>query len=170
MAERIIAIGGVPATGKTTLMRKIIKYYMPLKTFKYKLVRGLYNKNKNIYIIGIYNDELFSGTDKLSMAVQPNFIEFLSKIKNSKVIFEGDRLFNQSLFDEIECKKIILQAEKNIINQRHIKRNDSQTEKFLKAKKTKIKNILENNDVLLYNNNTEDDSKIILNDIIKLLN
>ena len=49
---------------------------MPVDSpFKYKLVNGLYNRKKNIYIIGIYNEELFSGTDKLSMAVQPNFVE-----------------------------------------------------------------------------------------------
>ena len=46
MAKRVIAIGGVPATGKTTLMRKLIKDLMPLSTFKYKLVNGLYNRKK----------------------------------------------------------------------------------------------------------------------------
>ena len=69
MAE-IIAIGGVPASGKSTLMKKVIKEYKPLKTFKYGLIRGLYDKEKNLYFIGIYDDSVFCGTDKLSMAVQ----------------------------------------------------------------------------------------------------
>ena len=38
---KVIAMGGVPATGKTTLMRKLIKDLMPLQTFKYKLVNGV---------------------------------------------------------------------------------------------------------------------------------
>ena len=116
---KVIAIGGVPATGKTTMMRRIIKDLMPLSTFKYKLVNGLYNRKKNIYIIGIYNEELFSGTDKLSMAVQPSFVELVRKVQGGKFIFEGDRLFNQSLFDQVNCEKIILEADEDLIEQRH---------------------------------------------------
>jgi len=171
MANRIIAIGGEPATGKTTLMKNIIKDLMPLKTFKYKLVRGLYNSKKNIYIIGIYDESLFAGTDKLSMATQPDFIKLLSILKDSVIIFEGDRLFNQSLFDNVPCKILVLSADKNIIEQRHIKRNDTQTEQFKKAKNTKINNIVNNNDVVILNNNTKSDhtnnKKYILNLIYK---
>tara|TARA_R100001460_G_scaffold29165_1_gene58102 strand:- start:351 stop:866 length:516 start_codon:yes stop_codon:yes gene_type:complete len=169
MAERIIAIGGVPASGKTTLMRQIIKRYMPLTTFKYKLVQGLYNKKHNLYIIGIYNNELFSGTDRLSMAVQPCFIELTKKIKKGIIIFEGDRLFNQSLFDKVRCEKIVLQTQQNIIKQRHIDRQDTQTQKFKKAKQTKIKNIVDKNVVTLFDNNNIEDTKIIIQHIIKLI-
>ena len=73
MANRIIAIGGEPASGKTTLMKSILKNFS-LKKFKYGFVRGYYNDN--IYFIGIYNNDVFSGTDKLSMAVQPHFVKF----------------------------------------------------------------------------------------------
>ena len=170
MAKRIIAIGGVPATGKSTLMKEIIKECMPLKTFKYKLVRGLYNIDKKIYIIGIYDNSVFSGTDKLSMATQPDFIEFINKIPEYKIIFEGDRLFNQSLFNKVECEIIVLSVDKDIIEQRHHIRQDSQSNQFKKAKDTKIKNILDNNNVVLLNNNTNEDSikakEYILNLII----
>lgn len=169
MAKRIIAIGGVPATGKTTLMRKVIKSLLPLKTFKYKLLRGLYNKDKKIYIMGIYDNSLFSGTDKLSMAVQPHFIEFAKKITEENIIFEGDRLFNQSLFNELDCDKIILKVNHKEIHNRHIKRNDTQTEKFKKAKETKIRNIIENNEVSLFENNNEEDTKRIKDYILKLI-
>tara|TARA_R100001463_G_scaffold34593_6_gene75911 strand:- start:840 stop:1349 length:510 start_codon:yes stop_codon:yes gene_type:complete len=169
MAKRVIAIGGVPATGKTTLMRQIIKDMLPLKTFKYKLLRGLYNRDKNIYIIGIYDKSLFSGTDKLSMAVQPDFIEFANKIPQDNIIFEGDRLFNQSLFDNMKCEIIVIKAKPELIEQRHILRNDTQKEKFKKAKQTKINNIIENNNVMSFDNNNKQDIKIIKNYILNLI-
>ena len=55
MAQRIIAIGGEPATGKSTLMKRIIKQHMPLKTFSYGLVKGLYSQEHKIYYIWIYD-------------------------------------------------------------------------------------------------------------------
>lgn len=169
MAE-IIAIGGVPATGKSTLMKRIIKEYNPLKTFKYGLVRGLYNKERNIYFLGIYDDSVFSGTDKLSMAVQPHFFKLIEKLPKAKFIFEGDRLFNQSLFDKHNCKIIVLKVKEDIIKDRHKLRNDNQSEQFKKAKQTKINNILKNNKVTELNNNTKQETEILFNHIINLIN
>ena len=169
MVKRVIAIGGVPASGKTTLMREIIKQYMPLSTFKYKLIQGLYNRKLNIYIIGVYNNELFSGTDRLSMAAQPSFIELVKKIKKGVILFEGDRLFNQSLFDVVQCDKIILNAKEDVILQRHKDRKDTQSDKFKKAKHTKIKNIVDKNVVTLFDNNNKEDTKLIIKHIIKLI-
>lgn len=169
MVKRIIAIGGEPASGKTTLIKDIIKDYMPLSTFKYKLVRGLQNKQKNIYFIGIYDSSTFAGTDKLSMAVQPHFFEFLDKVKDSIVIFEGDRLFNQSLFDKHKCKIIVLKTSQHTLEKRHNSRQDNQTNIFKKAKKTKIQNIINNNDVILSENNTKNDYnklKKVIKDLI----
>ena len=48
MANRIIAIGGEPASGKTTIMRKLIKKLLPFKTIRYGLVRALYNSERNL--------------------------------------------------------------------------------------------------------------------------
>jgi adenylate kinase len=169
MAKRIIAVGGVPATGKTTLMRKVIKSLLPLKTFKYGLIRGLYNKDKKVYIIGIYDNSLFGGTDKLSMAVQPDFMKFAKKITQDKIIFEGDRLFNQSLFNKLDCEIIVLKVDPKTIHTRHILRNDTQSEKFKKAKQTKINNIIENNSVVEFENNNEEDTKIIIKHILNLM-
>lgn len=169
MVKRIIAIGGEPATGKTSLMRGVLKNFDDLKKFKYKLVRGYYSPKENVYIIGIYNQELFSGTDKLSMAVQPSFIEFIPKTKNATIIFEGDRLFNQSLFEKVECEIFILEADEEIKHQRHIDRKDSQDQKFLKAKKTKIQNIKNQNKFELLINNSNRDLQKNTQKILKKL-
>lgn len=169
MAE-IIAIGGVPASGKSTLMKKVIKEYKPLKTFKYGLIRGLYDKEQNLYFIGIYDDSVFCGTDKLSMAVQPHFFKLIDKLPQARFVFEGDRLFNQSLFDKYDCEIVVINANEETIDQRHKQRSDNQTDRFKKAKQTKINNILNKNEVTVLDNNTEQDAENLFNHIIKLIN
>ncbi len=169
MAE-IIAIGGVPASGKSTLMKKVIKEYKPLKTFKYGLIRGLYDKEQNLYFIGIYDDSVFCGTDKLSMAVQPHFFKLIDKLPQARFVFEGDRLFNQSLFDKYDCEIVVLNANEETIEQRHKQRSDNQTDRFKRAKQTKINNILNKNEVTVLDNNTEQDAENLFNHIIKLIN
>lgn len=169
MAKRIIAIGGEPASGKSTLMKYILKQYKPLKTFKYGLVRGLYNKENNLYFLGIYDNSIFCGTDKLSMAVQPHFLNLVEKLPKATFVFEGDRLFNQSLFDKKDCEIIVLNVTEETNKERHKKRNDKQTEQFKKSKKTKIKNILSKNKVTILNNDTEEDNKKVKETILKLI-
>ena len=165
MANRILALGGKPATGKTTLLRDVINTYKPYIKFNFGLVRGMYFSKHSLYIIGIYDKSVFSGTDKLSMAVQPDFIRFCSKITDGKILFEGDRLFNQSLFNKVNCDIMIIEGNENTEKLRHKKRNDNQSQKFIKSKHTKIENIKKNNSVNLYNNNTKKQYKEILNKI-----
>ena len=51
---KCVAIGGVPATGKTTLV-KMIYDKMPKVNFEYGLVKGHYDKDNNIALLGLYN-------------------------------------------------------------------------------------------------------------------
>lgn len=169
MAQRIIALGGEPASGKSTLMKRIIKAYLPLKTFNYRLVRGLYSSKHNTYFIGIYDNSVFCGTDKLSMAVQPDFIKLLDIKPDATFVFEGDRLFNQSLFDVKDCEIYALQVSEETLQHRHGIRRDNQTDKFKKAKRTKIQNIINNNEVTLMPNNTADESEACYNTLMKAI-
>tara|TARA_R100000329_G_scaffold35345_2_gene33220 strand:+ start:5084 stop:5599 length:516 start_codon:yes stop_codon:yes gene_type:complete len=164
----IIALGGEPATGKTTILKKIIKSYLPFKSFKYGLVRGIMNDKLNV--VGIYDNSLFSGTDKLSMAVQPHFLKFAEKRSNEVILFEGDRLFNQSLFEKLDCEIIVIKADKEEVSKRHIQRKDTQTEKFIKAKRTKIENIIQKNKVTIFNNNNDKEQEQIIKHIKTLIN
>jgi len=170
MAKRIIAIGGEPASGKTTMMRKIIKHFQPLRQFKFGLVRGLYSEKKKLYFIGIYDNSTFSGTDKLSMAVQPDFLKLIEELHDGVIVFEGDRLFNQSLFDQKACEIYIVETTEQMLEQRHKKRSDNQTDKFKKAKKTKIQNIRKNNEHATLKNITEADLDECVEFIIKRIN
>lgn len=169
MAQRIIALGGEPATGKSTLMKRILKEFKPLKTFSYGLVKGLYSEEANVYFIGIYDQSVFCGTDKLSMAVQPVFVKLLDKIEEATFVFEGDRLFNQSLFDQKECEIYVLEVSEETLKARHESRNDNQTSKFKTAKRTKISNIKNNNKVTILKNDTEEENKACFNTILKAI-
>ena len=101
---KVIAMGGEPATGKTTLMFKLISMADDWQIVKpQKLLDAMYSEKLNLYILGKYEtgDNVFQGTDRLSMAVQPDAVAFFESLENSNVIFEGDRLFNGKMLDRL---------------------------------------------------------------------
>jgi hypothetical protein len=182
---RVIAMGGEPATGKTTLMFKLISMADDWQTVKpEKLLDAMYSKKLNLYILGKYvNDgNVFQGTDRLSMAVQPDATAFFSNLAyesnadghSVNVIFEGDRLFNGKMLDRLselfpnDFKILILTVKDSTLDQRHIDRKDDQDDKFKNSRKTKISNIMGSLTLMDYietmvNENLDDQSKIIDN-------
>ena len=87
--RKIIAVGGSPGTGKTTLFRKFMegKVFQPVEPAK--LVSAMYNTERDLYILGKYEEgEVFAGTDRLSMAVQPAVQEWIAS-HNCNILFEG---------------------------------------------------------------------------------
>jgi hypothetical protein len=182
---RVIAMGGEPATGKTTLMFKLISMADDWVTSKpEKLLDAMYSKKLNLYILGKYvNDgNVFQGTDRLSMAVQPDATAFFSNLAyesnadghSVNVIFEGDRLFNGKMLDRLselfpnDFKILILTVKDSTLDQRHIDRKDDQDDKFKNSRKTKISNIMGSLTLMDYietmvNENLDDQSKIIDN-------
>ena len=176
---RVIAMGGEPATGKTTLMFKLISMADDWKIVKpKKLLDAMYSEKLNLYILGKYANDgnVFQGTDRLSMAVQPDAEKFFSELwdVDTNVIFEGDRLFNAKLLEELALvfpttfKILILTAKNSTLDQRHIDRKDDQDEKFKNSRKTKISNIRSSLVLMDYievmvNENLDDQQKILNN-------
>jgi hypothetical protein len=178
---RVIAMGGEPATGKTTLMFRLISMADDWQVVKpQKLLDAMYSKKLNLYILGKYvNDgNVFQGTDRLSMAVQPDAEKFFSELwyenANVNVMFEGDRLFNGKLLDKLSewfpesLKVLVLTASHDIKEQRHVDRKDDQDDKFKNSRATKISNITGSLTLMDYidtmvNENLDDQSKIIDN-------
>lgn len=178
--SKIVVIGGEPCTGKTTLVKKFISESgLEFKAIRVEgLLDCLYNEEKSVYILGKYeeSDNVFQGTDRLSMAVQPSAVKFFDTLKEeSTVVFEGDRLFNnkflsylQEKFEE-DLKIIVLRVSDDSLNARHLSRNDNQTDKFKTSRKTKVNNILTNLDlrenVVLMKNETPEDTDSVLDNI-----
>lgn len=184
---RVIAMGGEPATGKTTLMFRLISMADDWQIVKpEKLLDAMYSKKLNLYILGKYANDVnvFQGTDRLSMAVQPDAEKFFSALDyesntndhSVNVIFEGDRLFNGKLLDKLSelfpnsFKVLVLTASHDTKEQRHVDRKDDQDDKFKNSRATKISNIMGSLTLMDYietmvNENLDDQSKII--DVIR---
>jgi broad-specificity NMP kinase len=168
---KVIAIGGEPGSGKTTLMKEVLAAKEWKKCYDaFKLVP--YLQYENCYILGKYDEgEVFSGTDRMSMAVQPEAIKFLASLPASSIlIYEGDRLFTASFLehcvDNYDCEIVYLETDRSIREDRYKERGSAQNETWLQGRETKISNILGNmslmfNTVKFKNNNKDDQKKIV---------
>ncbi len=168
---KVIAIGGEPGAGKSTLMKEILKRRDCMECYdKVKLVPFI--QTGNVYILGKYEEgETFSGTDRMSMAVQPEAIKFLTTLPdNAIVLYEGDRLFTASFLehclDNYDLEILYLETDKNIRKERYAERGSNQDETWLRGRESKINNILSNMTLMfsvtkMKNNNLNDQAKIV---------
>tara|TARA_R100000773_G_scaffold1465_6_gene2175 strand:+ start:734 stop:1300 length:567 start_codon:yes stop_codon:yes gene_type:complete len=175
---KAIAIGGVPASGKSTLMKQFItdqSLNNKFKNWSYGLLNGV--MFDNTYIIGTYKaDQVFGGTDRLSMAAPASMQNFINAV-HGNIVFEGDRLFTLNiilmLIKKFETHVIVLNNDEKTLEQRHKERKDSQSKKFQKGRKTKINNILLNKDInsisQIYQLNTFDDTRDLAKNMHKII-
>ena len=172
--KKIMAISGIPGTGKTTLLKKFMEMYEWERVEPLKMLHALYCRKMNLFVLGKYEpDEIYSGTDTLGMNIQPVATEFVKTTK-SNILFEGDRLTNCKFFDHIlqletDFSIIILSANKEIVQDRYKIRGSNQSEIFLKGRQTKINNITSNmtyfDCMSIVKNNTEEDQIGIIKSI-----
>ena len=176
---KVIAIGGEPGAGKTTLMKRLIEHYnVEPKYDQFKLVP--YLQKDNVYVLGKYEEgEVFSGTDRMSMAVQPEAIKFLSTLPNdSVVLYEGDRLFTASFLEhcleKYDLNIIYLATTKQTRQERYKERGSEQNETWLQGRETKIANIMSNMTLMFnvdkFENENIEDQKNTVEAIINLIN
>jgi len=170
--RKLIAIGGSPGTGKTTLMRKFMEGKTWIECQPAKLVTAMYNEELDLYILGKYAEgETFAGTDRLSMAVQPEVQEWI-QTHNCNVLFEGDRIFNQSFLEfamglpNTDLQVVFLSAPKTVLEQRYKDRGSDQSEHFLRGRETKYSNLLSNFELMPYitefaNTTYEEQAKVL---------
>lgn len=171
---KCVAIGGVPATGKSTLVKKIYDKMQQID-FACGLVRGHYDSKYNIALVGLYNlKSTFLGTDRLSMAVNKEFLRYAS-MRSTNIIFEGDRLFSLNNLNKLrqlyDLRIVMLENDNDILANRHKERNDTQSEKFLKGRVTKMKKIKEyfNNKIEVHSLKNLQDSEELSNNIYSWL-
>lgn len=170
--RKLVAVGGSPGTGKTTLFRKFMEGKSWEKVEPKKMLPAMYCKELDLFVLGKYEDgETFAGTDRLSMAVQPIAQEFVSECQ-SNILFEGDRIFNQSFLEfamglpNTDLQVVFLKAPKTILEARYKDRGSDQSEQFLKGRETKYSNLLSNFDLMPYitefdNTNLEEQGKVL---------
>lgn len=146
--NNVILICGEPGSGKTTLMWNIIEQRKEWDNVEpIKLLNAMYNKAADLYILGKYEKgEVFAGTDRLSMAVQPVAVEFIQN-SNADFLIEGDRLFNRKFIDAVmkmpgkKLSIVHLDVDQNTLKARYKERGTNQNEEFLRSRATKVSNI-----------------------------
>jgi dephospho-CoA kinase len=178
---KIIAVGGCPASGKTTLMRHVISNLGKGKIKKIDTLVYQIHADTKCIVLGSYAKAGFGGTDRLSMGVQPVALGVMQAwvsdpgMKDWNVLFEGDRLFNSSFIEEMEklgvnCSWVMLEVSEDIQKQRHKDRNDTQSETWLKGRVTKAKRLKESvKDVKVLNNETVEDLEKNVKSIMEML-
>lgn len=170
MGVKVIYVAGVPASGKSTLFKRLRKKYFDAATeFKFGRVRGI--RQGQLQMLGVFDGSLFEGTDKLSMSVINDAIEYISELKNDSdkhVVFaEGDRLFNWRFISTTRATLLLLDANEAVLKQRHIMRGDSQSETFLRSRRTKVENYIKAHNTMRIWNNSPQDSDRIFNYLTK---
>jgi len=170
--RKLIAVGGQPGTGKTTLFRKFMEGKEWIDVAPVKLVNASYNIERDLYILGKYEEgQVFAGTDRLSMAVQPPLQDWIAS-HNCNILFEGDRIFNQSFLEfamglpNTELQVVYLKTTKEVLEQRYKDRGSDQSEQFLRGRETKYSNLLSNFELMPYitefsNTNLEEQGKVL---------
>lgn len=137
-------IAGLPVSGKSTLMRKIRAQLGEHTKKQHNLLR--YEDYLHHVVLGIYDGTTFEGTDKLSMAVMKDTLDFL-KTNRKTVLVEGDRLFSKKFLEGVKSLgydvKITVLVVDNFSEmlKRYQQRGQMQSESFIKGRHTKIVNI-----------------------------
>jgi Predicted ATP-dependent serine protease len=126
---QVCAIGGEPATGKSTLairlLEELSKKEHP-RQFRLSFVRGLEFRSEKLFVLGVYEGTTFPGTDRLSMAVQPETINWLTFMNQAEtwhgwqVLFEGDRLCTGSFFSALSQQVISFRLFLTVCNQQEL--------------------------------------------------
>lgn len=148
---KVLILGGVPASGKSSMMLEVIKRLGKKEKgvpFARNGVKGLLFAKQKILILGSYEREDFPGTDTLAMNIQPKVVALLQAMKDDdiSVCCEGDRLFNAGFIQSVKnmgvvYQIIILEVAAEIVSLRRNKRAKEQNAVWLKGRASKVANI-----------------------------
>ena len=175
---KTIGICGVPATGKSTLMREVMLQLLTGTCNSWEKGRyGMldYLQCENLYVLGKYEHSQFDGTDRLSMSVVGDAEAFLmARSEGDVVMFEGDRLFCERFINQVvsagEFMLIQLTGSNEEIHARWKQRYHEgiqQSESFIKGRITKYKNLRKKFPFIkCMNNNNDADMEGIIEQII----
>jgi len=178
----IVLLIGMPATGKTSVVKEILSENPDWQVKKYKKLRFTISKLIKTVVFGVYPaypTKIFLGTDMLTMDISRDAQSFLRKLREEhpdySVLIEGDRFTNQPFLSFLRDKGydfsvLELQVEEKEYKRRQFARNNMQSEQFIKRCETKIKNLRESFSVETFPNNDWDDSAALVKEVKKRLN
>lgn len=168
---KTIYLAGVPASGKSTIMREVRQRLMPsVVQFKSGTLHGV--RAGNFWCYGVFDGSLFEGTDRLSMCVIDDAIAHVRELQAASerhvLVVEGDRLFCERFLRAARATVIVIDAAEQELNNRHTLRRDRQTATRLRACRTKIENFCNRHKVIRVFNNTLGDLNRIVAEIVRI--
>ena len=129
-----ILLTGRPGVGKTWVMKQIIEHYGLDKTGKVGLIN--YIGNDSILCTGVYDDSIFTGCDKLSMAAISSTSDLIDETPGMVRLYDGDRFTNNTF---LGFDPIIINISGDGAEGRKL-RGSNQTEARLRAMATRYDN------------------------------
>lgn len=143
--KAITVLIGEPCTGKSAIVRRLVAGWA---FNEIKWTPHYHSPNGLTCVLGRdyeHAAQQFPGTDRLSMAVQPHALEFIENTHFRHYVIEGDRLGNRSFISALIMKgyrvRLLCTATDPKVLYARRRRERNQSQRFLKATKTKVDNI-----------------------------
>jgi len=166
----VIGVGGEPATGKSTLMKHVLRWAGAFEVFNWGLLAGQLYHDEKLAVLGRYGEDEREGTDTLSMAVTDDVEDFLNHAARNPfdrpfntVLYEGDRLWSDRFVNHVQTlpntrfRGYVLDAPEEDLNKRHDARGDDQDETWLKGRRTKYEGWMDRDFIHVLHNEDPDD-------------
>lgn len=148
--RQAIAIAGLPASGKTTLMRALLRQLGPKQPFKFGVFYGQRYSQRRVLVLGQYSGRVNDGPDRFDMnffGKEPALLEHLAHpdYDGWTLLFEGDRLLVQSFLDALTARVptrfYLLEAEETRLATRHRQRGDGQQPGWIAGRRSKLERL-----------------------------
>lgn len=146
----IVYLIGEPGVGKSTVLADLATGAIP-ETRRTPFAHTAWWVNETDYVVELgARREAFSGTDALSMSVQPAVVAWLAETDCENVIAEGDRLGNLKFFGAVDAlgwrlTVILLAAPAEAARRRAARAQelgrDLQGDTWLRGRATKVANL-----------------------------
>lgn len=173
---RILAVAGAPGVGKSTMMQQLLTHLGSHTRQRFGVLD--YMQFESVNVLGYYEPgNLFGGTDRLSMSVQDNAIEYLNTLyqrdPHRALAFEGDRLCNGEFIrraQEVgELRFVVLTcAEKTLVGRRVARSEQAGKEQnavWLRGRESKVYRLSQDFPSERRGNNSPADSSAIAKDL-----
>lgn len=146
----LLYIVGQPGSGKSTLLAALTEGLEPLSVEARPFAHIVWPPG--IVELGARRDQ-FSGTDALSMSVQPKVVQWLRDEQPPAVIGEGDRLANNKFFRAVMEAGYALTIARLAVSEQVVRarrearaaalRVPVQNEQWLRGRRSKVSNIVD---------------------------